>query len=76
MGIGCNLSIYIQAKCCLLSYWANLVNCTKCKLSNIFDYFLYKMNEAALFTSNWIRFVKSNVNALVYSEMYLVYSEM
>ena len=46
------------------------MNGTECKLSNIFYYLLFKMDEHAFFTSKWIRFVKNNLNAFGFSEMY------
>ena len=61
------IPIYIPAKCRLLNFWANG---TECKLSNIFYYLLFKMDEPAFFTSNWIIFVKNNLNVLGFSEMY------
>ena len=64
------IPISVQAKCRLLNRWAKLVDGTECKLSNIFYYLLYKMDEPVFFTSNWIRFVKSNLNALGFSELY------
>ena len=64
------IPISVQAKCRLLNFWAELVNGTECKLSNIFYYLLYKMEESVFFTSNWIRFVKSNLNTLGFSELY------
>ena len=41
--------ISIQAKCRLLNVWALLVISTECKLSNMFYYLLYKMDEPAFF---------------------------
>ena len=64
------IPISIQAKCRFLNFQAKLVNDTECKLSNIFYYLLFKMDEHVFFTSNWIRFVKNNLNALGFSEMY------
>ena len=64
------IPISVQAKCRLLNFWAKLVDDTECKLSNIFYYLLYKMDEPVFFTSNWIRFVKNNLNALGFSELY------
>ena len=64
------IPISIQAKCRLLNFCVKLVNDTECKLSNIFYYLLFKMDEHAFFTTKWIRFVKNNLNALGYSEMY------
>ena len=64
------IPISIQAKCRLLNFQAKLVNGTECKLSNIFYYLLFKMDKHVFFTSNWIRFVKNNLNALGFSEMY------
>ena len=62
--------ISVQAKCRLLIFWAKLVDGTEGKLSNIFHYLLYKMDEPVFFTSNRIRFVKSNLNALGFFELY------
>ena len=46
------IPISVKAKCRLLIFWAKLVNGTKCKLSNIFFYVLYKLDEPICFTSN------------------------
>ena len=43
------IPISIQAKCRLLNVWSMLVNSTVCKLSNMFYYLLYKMDEPAFF---------------------------
>ena len=64
------IPISVQAKCRSLIFWAMLVDGTEGKLSNIFHYLLYKMDEPVFFTSNRIRFVKSNLNALGSSELY------
>ena len=39
------IPISLQAKCRLLNFWAKLVDGTECKLSNIFYYLLYEMDE-------------------------------
>ena len=46
------IPISVRAKCRLLNFWAKLVDGTECKLSNIFYYLLYKMDEPVFFTSN------------------------
>ena len=64
------IPISVQARCRLLNFLSKLVDDTEWKLSDMFYYLLYKINEPVFFTSNWIRFVKSNLNALGFSELY------
>ena len=70
------MPISIQPSVALLNVGAKLGNDTECKVSNIFYYLLYKVEELVVFTSNWIIFVKRNLNSLGFSELYKKYTHV